>query len=144
MRAPVDAAISPPPVAGPNVGLSVLAGDSRWITAKLEVAVWPLAQLRSTLYVPGRVFAGTVMLVWSFPRSGTNVTVPNTLDVTTAGLTLSPQVALKVTAKPASIVLGVISRIVAAEAGVVGSTTAATANATVATAITADRAISRE
>ena len=33
-----------------------------------------------------------------------------------AGLTLSPQVALSVTAKPASIVLGVMSRIVAADA----------------------------
>ena len=42
-----------------------------------------------------------------------------------AGLTLSPQVALSVTAKPASIVLGVMSRIVAADAGVAGRTAAA-------------------
>ncbi len=88
------------------------------------------------MYVPAFVVNGTVMLVWSFPLSGTSVTVPKTFEVTMAGLTLSPQVALSVTAKPASIVLGVMSRIVAADAGVPGRTAAANANDPVATTAT--------
>jgi hypothetical protein len=127
IRAPLEAAISPPPVAGPRFGFTV-SGDVGRVTENVEAAVWPLAQLRFTVYVPGLVVDGTVTLVWSFPLSGTSVTVPNTFEVTMAGFRLSPQVALSVMAKPASIVLGVMSRIVDADAGVAGRSVAANAN----------------